>query len=301
MLIFFSWWLGGQHPRRENRALVPFRSVSEQKRRKLIFEGLLSNKFIHDQEGYNAIASKISEDSIPIRVNVRYMGKDIKLLTFKNEQLFTLRNRFSAMFEVPFDVQYIVLMKDTGPQHLNKDATNDARDLFNLGIDDNADIIVSTLDEPHKHEQGGKRSRHGSKQEKRQEEKLLNSKTENLTSVLVETDGKTEPVRYYVDLDWKLSDLVENIKKKLDIELSAQKRLRRMPENIVFFQEELELNLRQLAFEGVTVKLKLEDGEFQQYGKTTVRIINDTTLKKVEGCPEEADIFCTPNELISEL
>ena len=105
---------------------------------------------------------------------------------------------------------------------------------------------------------------------------------------------------YYVDLDWKLSDLVENIKKKLDISLTSQKRLRRLPENTVFFEEELELNLRQLAFEGTKVKLKLEDGEFPKYGKMTIKIQNHSHLKK-ESDKDEEDIHCTPNELISEL
>lgn len=235
-------------------------------------------------------------------MNARYLGKDVRFLTYQNELLASLRFRFSELFDLPVEYQYIVLMQPSGPQNINKEPENDEKDLASLGVTDNADFILSKLEEPRMqdHDFMKIKTRAESRREKNQENRILSSKTENLTSVLIETDGKTEPVRYYVELDWTLEDLVQNIKKKLDLDLNAEKRLRRMPENTVFFEEELVLKLRQLAFQDKSVRLKLENGKFPQFGKMTLRVKNQSKFKKEESKAEE-NIICTPNELISEL
>jgi len=56
-------------------------------------------------------------------------------------------------------------------------------------------------------------------------DELLTQKTENITSVLVETDDTDGMVKYYVDLDWTLLELMENLKRKLDIDPAANRRL----------------------------------------------------------------------------
>ena len=199
-------------------------------------------------------------------------------------------------------------MKDSGPSYINKDPLNDEKKLVSLGVLDNADIIINKIEENQLKvlkgekdaDQEKMRTRQAARQEKQQEEELLTSQTENLTSILVETDEKVGVTRYYVDLDWKLQDLVDNIKKKLDIDPTSQRRLRKLLGNTVFYEEELGLTLRQLAFEEGGIRLRLEYGKFPQFGNLTVKVKNQSKLKK-EDSKADDDIVCFPNELISEL
>ena len=138
------------------------------------------------------------------------------------------------------------------------------------------------------------------RQEKQHEEEMLSSQVENLTSVLVESDEKAGVTRYYVDLDWKLEELIENIKKKLDIDLTSQRRLRKLLGNMPFYEEELGMTLRQLAFEEGGIRLRLEYGKPPQFGNLTVKVKNQSKLKKEDSNTAD-DIVCFPNELISEL
>lgn len=245
---------------------------------------------------------------MPLRVNARHLGNEFRLLTYSSELFGSLRERFQELFGIPRELQYVVLMKDSGPSYLNKDPANDEKKLVSLGVTDNADFIVNkieeaqlkALEEGKEGEQGKMRTRQAARQEKQHEEELLSSQTENLTSILVESDEKVGVTRYYVDLDWKLQDLVDNIKKKLDIDPTSQRRLRRLLGNTPFYEEELGLTLRQLAFEEGGIRLRLEYGKPPQFGNLTVRVKNQSKLKK-EDSKADDDIICFPNELISEL
>lgn len=204
------------------------------------------------------------------------------------------------MFGVPLEQQYVVLMKNLGPENINRDPENDNKDLATLEISDNSDFIISAIENQNV-EKGFEwvKTRPSTRKEKLIEKQILSSKTENLVSVLIESDGLTESVRYYVDLDWKLQDLIQNVKIKLDLDPNSEKRLRRLPEKTLFFEEELELNLRQLAFQE-SMKLKLENGKCPQLGKMTIRVKNRSRYKKQDSKSEE-NIISTPNELIAEL
>ena len=203
------------------------------------------------------------------------------------------------------ELQYVVLAKDSGHENLTKDSENDEKDLTDLEIVDNSDLIISKKEISDLNEQNvagfiQSKPKAVSRKEKRQEAQILNSKTENLASVLIESDGKAEPVKYHVDLNWKLQELVQNIKNKLDLDPKSEKRLLRLPGNSAFFEEELELNLRQLSFNDGVVRLKVENGKFPQFGKLAIKVINQSKFRKQDS-KTEGDIICTPNELTSEL
>ena len=243
-----------------------------------------------------------------MRINAIYLGNEIRLLTYQNELFGTIRLQFQELFGIPLEQQYVVLMKDSGPSYINKDPANDEKKIFSLGATDNSDFRITKIDENQlkalkgekEAEQGQMRTRQAARQEKQHEDDILTSQTENLTSILVETDEKVGVTRYYVDLEWKLQDLVDNIKKKLDIDPTSQRRLRRLLGNTVFYEEELGLTLRQLAFEEGGIRLRLEYGKFPEFGNLTIKVKNQSKLKKEDDKTEE-DIVCFPNELISEL
>jgi len=103
-----------------------------------------------------------------------------------------------------------------------------------------------------------------------------------------------------VDLDWTLNELIENTKKKLGIQAESERRLRKLNDKNLFYEEDLPLKLRNLNFEEGGIRLRLERGKIPQLGNLSIRIRNQSTFKK-ETDPEDYDMVALPSETLSEL
>lgn len=103
-----------------------------------------------------------------------------------------------------------------------------------------------------------------------------------------------------VDLDWTLAELIENIKKKVNITSDSERRLRRLNGNVLFYEEELPLKLRNLSFEEGGIRLRIERGKTPQFGNLSIRVRNQSKFKK-ETDPEMFDAIGFPTESILDL
>jgi len=103
-----------------------------------------------------------------------------------------------------------------------------------------------------------------------------------------------------VDLDWTLVELIANIKKKLNIPEDSERRLRKLNGNVLFYEEDLPLLLRNLEFAEGGKRLRLERGKTPQFGNLAIRIRNQSKLKK-EKDTENLDIIGFPTETLQEM
>ena len=94
-------------------------------------------------------------------------------------------------------------------------------------------------------------------------------------------------------------ELMENLRKKMNIPAGSDRRLRRTANNTLFYEEDLGVSLRQLGFEA-GMKLKLERGKICQLGSLSIRVKNQSRHKK-EKDPETINIVGVPTETLEEL
>ena len=246
---------------------------------------------------------------MPIRVNIRYMGSDFNILVHQKDTLKSLRLKIQNVTGVSFDQQYITQIRDgQQPVFLNSSEDTDEKTLALLKFNDSDDLIIDEIDEAtlkaKMYKQVEQKDSPGiqedSHKEKGEPDEILSTHANNLTTVLVESDDRNGVVRYYVDLDWTLRALIESIKRKLDIDQTSSRRLRKLNGNALFYEEELEQTLRDLQFEEGGIRLGLEFGKFPTYGNLTLKIkVQSKHLK--EDAKTEDEFICFPTETIEEL
>mmetsp|Transcript_15446 Transcript_15446/g.13186 ORF Transcript_15446/g.13186 Transcript_15446/m.13186 type:complete len:99 (+) Transcript_15446:1649-1945(+) len=91
------------------------------------------------------------------------------------------------------------------------------------------------------------------------EQDVQNQLSENLTSVFAESDDH-DVEKVYVNLDWTLFELLENLKLKLEIEADANRRLRNLTTKTLYYEPEMALTLREMGFEEGSTRIKVERG-----------------------------------------
>jgi len=239
-------------------------------------------------------------DSIPIKVHVRNVGQ---IISFLNMKLKDFRGKIQEVCGIPFEEQLLLLMEGDAPKVVNNHPEDDTEEIRKLGIVDNTDILVRKLDEE---EVKKRQEAYQNVQENGEKTVKVNGvhgdlagKTENLVNVLVERDDEEGTIKYYVDLDWTLLELLENLNKKLNIPAGSDRRLRRSANNTLFYEEELSASLRQLGFEA-GMKLKLERGKICQLGSLSIKVKNQSRHKK-EKDPAVLNIVGVPTETLEEL
>lgn len=97
-----------------------------------------------------------------------------------------------------------------------------------------------------------------------------------------------------VSLNWKLKQLLAEVKKLLHVDRKQPVRLRKLIDNSVFNQEQVGLKLSSLGFEEGGVRLQMEYGELPREGEIVVRVGLDST-------GEDTDVFTNPNSKVKEL
>jgi len=94
--------------------------------------------------------------------------------------------------------------------------------------------------------------------------------------------------------------LVDNLKKKYNIDPTANRRLKNLYTKTHYYEEELTATLRSLGFEEGGTRLRLERGRPPQYGNYSIRVKIQSKYSK-EGKPTEVDIVTAPTEKVEEL
>jgi len=97
-----------------------------------------------------------------------------------------------------------------------------------------------------------------------------------------------------------LVELIANIKKKLNLPEDSERRLRKLNGNVLFYEEDLPLKLRDLEFIEGGKRLRLERGKTPQFGNLSIRIRNQSKLKK-EKDVENLDMIGFPSESLQDL
>jgi len=252
---------------------------------------------------FDKVAPYCGNDFVPIRVNIRNpQSKDTLIITFQNKLLRDFQKQVEEVSEIPADHQILLLMEGEFPKVINNKEEDYSAEIRTLGICDNTDVMVDKIDpEELKKQREIQEAKQKDLEAKKDEKDVsLSTKTENLTSVLVERDDEDGVVKYYVDLDWSLDELIENIKKKLGIQAESERRLRKLNDKAVFYEEDLPLKLRNLNFEEGGIRLRLERGKTPQLGNLSIRIRNQSKLKK-DTDPENLDLIALPSETLAEL
>ena len=251
----------------------------------------------------------VGDEFIPIRISIRGSNstqKDQNILSYKNMKFFIFRAELSELLDIPYEKQLILLMASDGqgPVHINNLPENDEKELKDLKITDNSDIVVNFIEDAStevEEIQVNQTDKNKRDQEKEKEDVFLASQTGNLVSVLLTAaDDQDGVIRYYADLSWTLGELIDNIKKKLNIDTSLLRRLRRLNGNTLFYEEELSLALKQLNFEDGGIRLSLERGKIPKYGNLTVNVKNQSNYKKEEKS-KDTEFICFPNETVGDL
>jgi len=243
-------------------------------------------------------------DFVPIRVNLRNpQSKDTPIITFMNIKLKDFRVQVEKNLNIPYDHQLLLLMEGEVPKVINNKPEDNEEEIKKLGIIDNTDVLVNEIDPEELKRQREELERAKEKenpQQDKNEEQPIGNMTENLVSVLVERDDEDGVVKYYVDLDWTLVELIQNIKKKLNIPEDSERRLRKLNGNALFYEEDLPLKLKDLEFAEGGKRLRLERGKTPQFGNLSIRIRNQSKLKK-EKDVENLDIIGFPSETLQDL
>jgi len=238
---------------------------------------------------YLEIASTIGLDFLPIRINVRCNGQETRILVFQNDLYKDVKVKFQELSGIPVESQYVELMTDFGKEFIGKDKDAEEKRLFALSVYDNSDFFVSRIDETAQQQTEGTKTA----------DSTVNVNGDEV-SVLVESDDRNGVQKYFVKLDMKLQELLDYLKMKLDIDPQSQRRLRKLVDKSLFYEEQLPLTLSDLAFQDGGIRLRLEYGKIPNSGNIIVRVKNESKYKK-EDKPSEEDFICAPQDILADL
>jgi hypothetical protein len=124
--------------------------------------------------------------------------------------------------------------------------------------------------------------------------------SEGDVSILVYDEQDPEQIvkhcKVYADvsLEWKLKRLLSELKQLFHIEGKQAVRVRKLMDNSVFTQEQLNIKLDRLGFEEGGLRLQLERGNLPRQGEIVVRV-------GLESSDESLDVFTNPRSSVGEL
>mmetsp|Transcript_13245 Transcript_13245/g.24821 ORF Transcript_13245/g.24821 Transcript_13245/m.24821 type:complete len:1121 (+) Transcript_13245:1588-4950(+) len=117
---------------------------------------------------------------------------------------------------------------------------------------------------------------------------------EDDVSILIYDELDPEKVvKHYVSLNWRLKQMLNEIKQLFHIESKNPIRLRKLIDNSLFTQEQLNLKLDRLGFEEGGLRLQMEHGDLPRQGEIVVRV-------GLDPCGEDTDVFTNPRSTVRE-
>ncbi|EGR30925.1 ubiquitin carboxyl-terminal hydrolase family protein, putative [Ichthyophthirius multifiliis] len=206
---------------------------------------------------------------LPIRLNIFYKGKLNQIMVYNDSLLKELKQKLSDEFSI--ESNKIYLTTHNIKQDLN-DFSIDDQQLQFLKIIDEYEIILQELDQQYQDNSKQKVA----KQQEKQEQQII----QGLVSILVQNSDENGINRLFIDYkSMNLQQLFDYLKEQFKAQ-DQQRRLRKLENNQLYYQNEYCLSLEELGYAEGGVRLQFERGEIPVSGNIPIKIINQSSYSQ---------------------